>query len=253
MIELLVIAGVLLGVFILFYRQAIEQYNILQIEASQLTELPKLLGERTPLVLREIGAPKLFTPETLKSNARLLQFPLGGGLTLGKYLETPTPRVPLPPKASAMLAKESGVAVWADHTWFPKLFSLPLLEHIHTMTSSVWIGEQGLRKASAITTLLYPTAGTFEVTLLTEQQETYLPKNWRGRFADAMTIQDTPLVGEIKYITVKLRPGTILCVPTHWFYSLRVVDPKKPAMGVRLSVDNPISWVASTMETSLDG
>lgn len=252
MIELLVIAGVLLAVFILFYRQAIEQYNILQIEATQLSELPKLLGERTPLVLREIGAPKLFTPETLKSNARLLQFPLGGSLTLGTYLEAPSLRVPLPPKASALLAKESGLAVWAEHTWFPKLFSLPLLEHVHTMSTSIWIGEQGLRKASAITTLLYPTAGTFEVTLLTEQQETYLPKNWRGRFADAMTIQDTPLAGEIKYITVKLRPGTILCIPTHWFYSLRVVDPKKPAMGVRISVDNPISWVATTMESALD-
>lgn len=252
MIELLVIAGVLLGVFLLFYRQAIEQYNILQIEANKISELPKLLGERTPLVVREIGAPKLFTPETLKSNTRLVQFPLGGSLTLGKYLEAPVVRVPLPPKASSLLAKESGLAVWAEHTWFPKLFTMPLLEHFHTMSTSVWIGEQGLRKASAITTLLYPTAGTFEVTLLTEQQETYLPKTWRGRFPDAMTIQDTPLAGEIKYITIKLRPGTILCIPTHWFYSLRVVDPKKPAMGVRLSVDNPISWVASTMESSLD-
>ena len=43
MIEILVILVVLLAVFIVFYRQAIEQYNILQIESTQITELPKLL------------------------------------------------------------------------------------------------------------------------------------------------------------------------------------------------------------------
>ena len=252
MIELFVIGLVFVAVLVLFYRQAIEQYNILQIEAAQLGDLPKLLGERTPLVLREIGAPKLFTPDTLKSNARLLQFPLGGSQTLGKYLETPSVRVPLPKKAATMLAKESGIAVWGEHTWFPKLFSSPLLQHIHTFTAEAWIGNQGLRKASAISTLLYPTAGTFEVTLLTEQQEKFLPPSWRGRFADTLTLQDTPLAGEIKYITIKLRPGTILSIPTHWFYSLRVTDSSKPAMGVRFSVDNPISWVASTMENALE-
>lgn len=253
MIELFVIAAVLLAVLILFYRQAIEQYNILQIEAAQLSELPKLLGERSPVVVRDIGTPKLFTPETLKGNPRLLQFPLAATLTLGQYLAAPRASVNLPKKASALLAKESGLAVWAEHTWSSRLVSYPFLQPIHSLTTDVWIGDVGLRKTSAVVTLIYPTAGTFEVTLLTEQQEKCLPSSWRGRFPEALTLQDTPLVGEIKYITIKLRPGTILCIPTHWFYSIRASDSKAPAMGARITLDNPISWVASTMEQALDG
>lgn len=252
MIELFVIAAVLLAVFILFYRQAIEQYNILQIEGAQMSDLPKLLGERSPVVVRDIGAPKLFTPETLKGNARLLQFPLATNLTVGQYLTNPRVSVKLPKKASTLLAKESGLSVWTEHTWSSRLLSYAFLQPIHTLSTDVWIGEVGLRKTSALVTLLYPTAGSFEVTLLTEQQETCLPPSWRGRFPETFTIQDTPLVGEIKYITIKLRPGTILCIPTHWFYSIRISDPKAPAMGARITLDNPISWVASTMEQALD-
>ena len=253
MLEIFFILAVLLAVFIVFYRQAIEQYNILQIEASQLDELPKLLSERTPLVLRDIGSPKLFTPDTLKANARLQNFPIGNGQTLGTYIQKPNTRVPLTKKASSLLAKESGLSVWAEHTWFPRLFQFPFLQHIHTLNTEAFLGEMGLRKTTGIVTILYPTSGNLEVTLLTEQQEKCLPKAWRSRFPETFTIQDTPLVGEIKYITIKLRPGNMLCIPTHWFYSIRVVDKSKPALWSRITLDNPISYVSSSMESSLDG
>lgn len=251
-LESIFIIALLFAVFILFYRQAIEQYNILQIESNQLGELPKLLSERTPLVLHDIGTPKLFTPETLKSNARLQQFPIGAKQTLRNYLDQPTLQVSLNKKASVLLAKESGLATWGEHTWFPKLFQYPLLQHIHTFHSEAHLGDQGLRKTTGIVTILYPTAGTLEVTLLTEQQEKCLPPAWRGRFPELFTIQDTPLAGEIKYITIKLRPGNMLCVPTHWYTSVRGTDKEKPTCWAKYTLDNPVSWVASTMESSLD-
>lgn len=252
MLEIFFILAVLLGVFIVFYRQAIEQYNILQIEADKLEDLPKLLSERTPLVLRNIGQPKLFTPETLKSNSRLQQFPIGNSQTLGQYIQKPPAQVPLTKKAASLLAKESGLSVWSEHTWFPRLFQYPFLTHIHTLNTEALLGEVGLRKTTGIVTILYPTSGALEVTLLTEQQEKCLPKAWRGRFPETFTIQDTPLVGEIKYITIKLRPGNMLCIPTHWFYSIRVVEKAKPAMWSRITLDNPISYVSSSMENALD-
>ncbi len=251
-LELIFIVAVLFAVFILFYRQAIEQYNILQIESNQVEELPKLLSERTPLVLHDIGQPKLFTPETLKANARLQQFPIGAKQTLGQYLQHPTPQVSLTKKASLLLAKESGLATWGEHTWFPKLFQYPFLQHIHTFTTEALLGEQGLRKTTGIVTILYPTSGALEVTLMTEHQEKCLPPQWRGRFPEVFTIQDTPLAGELKYITIKLRPGNMLCVPTHWYTSVRAVEKDKPACWTKYTLDNPISWVASTMEGSLD-
>lgn len=251
-LEILFILAVLSAVLILFYRQAIEQYNILQIESNQLGELPKLLSERTPLVLHDIGQPKLFTPETLKSNGRLQQFPIGPKQTLGQYIQSPTLQASLTKKASLLLAKESGLATWGEHTWFPKLFQYPMLQHIHSFTAEALLGEQGLRKTTAIVTILYPTAGALEVTLMTEQQEKCLPPAWRNRFPEVFTIQDTPLAGEIKYITIKLRPGNMLCVPTHWYYSVRVAEKDKVGMWAKYTLDNPVSWVSSTMEGSLD-
>jgi hypothetical protein len=250
-LEILFISLVFFAVLIVFYRQAIEQYNILQIENTQVSEIPKLLNERTPLVIREIGQPKLFTPESLKTNARLKKFPLGNEATLGSYIDNPSSKITLTKKASILLAKESGLSVWGEHTWYPKLFSYPFLQHIHSFSAEAQVGEQGLRKTTGIATLLYPTSGSLEITLLTEQQEKYLPQGWRGKYPEMFTIQDTPLVGEIKYITIKLRPGHMLAIPTHWFYSIRG-EKNKPSLWCRFTLHNPVSLLASSMETTLD-
>lgn len=253
MIEILLILAVCIAVFIVFYRQAIEQYNILQIESTQVGDLPKLLSERTPIVIRSLGTPKLFHPDVLKSNPRLLSFPLESQMNLQTYLAKPKPTVKLSTKSATILANESGLQVWAEHTWFPKCFSNSWWQMAHSISTEACIGERGLRKTTAITTMLYPTSGALEVTLLTEQQEQVLPKQWRGRFPESLTIQDTPLVGEIKYITVKLRPGTMLCVPTHWFVSVRASEESKksPLLWSWIQIHNPISSIASKMETSV--
>ncbi len=252
MIEILVILAVLLGVFIVFYRQAIDQYNILQIESTQLMDLPKLLNERTPLVIRDIGAPKLFTPETLQTNSRLQQFPLAPNVTLGNYLKKSSRNITFNKKAAALLAKECGLSVWAEHMWLEKCMSYPFLTYLHHLRTEAYMGEKGLQKATSVATFLYPTSNALEVTLLTEQQGKCLPSSWRKRFPETFTIQDTPLVGEIKYITIKVRPGNILCIPTHWYYSIRCKEVDKPCLWAKISLENPISMVASTMEGSLD-
>jgi hypothetical protein len=253
MIEIFVVAVVALAIFIVFYRQAIEQYNILQIESTQVSELPKLLSERTPVVVRSIGPPKLFLPETLQSNPRLLSFPIEPNYNLGMYLKSPKPVVKLSTKSATVLANETGLQVWAEHHWFSKLLTSSWWEYIHSLSSEACIGEKGLRKTTAITTILYPTSGDLEVTLLTEHQEQFLPRGWRGRFPDRFTQQDTPLVGEIKYITVKVRPGTILCIPTHWFVSVKAAESSegKPLLWGYIQLHNPISKVASRMESSI--
>jgi len=254
MIEILVILVVLFAVIVLFYRQAIEDYTILQIEGTQVDELPKLLAEQSPVVVRDIGPPKLFTPETLKGNSRLLTYPIESTLTLGTYLtmETPPPQVKLNRKAATQLASEAGIQVWAEHLWFPKAFSYSFYQHIHTLVTEARIGAIGLRKTSAIHTVLYPTSTALEVTLLTEQQNKFLPKAWRGVHPEQLTIHDTPLVGEIKYITVKVRPGNMLWIPTHWYYSVKSQEPTKPCLWALLEIHNPISRLSSLMEASLD-
>ena len=254
MIEILVVLVVALIVLIVFYRQAIEQYNILQIESTQISDLPKLLSEHSPVVVRSIGEPKLFTPDVLKQNPRLLSYPLESHYSISTLLSQPKPTVKMTGKSATVLANETGLQVWAEHHWFSKLFSNTWWEMIHSVSTEAWVGEKGLRKTTAITTILYPTSGSLDVTLMTEHQEQFLPKAWRGRFPEALTVQDTPLVGEIKYITIKLRPGTMLCVPTHWFVSVRGAEESagKPLMWAWIAVHNPISSVASKMESSIE-
>lgn len=253
MIEILVVLVVALAVLIVFYRQAIEQYNILQIESTQISELPKLLSERTPVVIRSIGDPKVWTIETLKSNPRLQSFPLEPNFNVSMYLQNPKPFVKLSPKSSTVLGNESGLQVWASHMWFPKCFSTTWWELFHTIHSDACLGERGLQKTTAITTLLYPTSGSLDVTVMAAHMEEFLPKSWRGRFPELFTVQDTPLVGEIKYITIKLRPGTMLCMPPHWLVSLRASEESKgkPLLWGWIQIHNPISQLSSTMESRI--
>lgn len=253
MIEFFFIAALIFGLFVLFYRQAVDEFNILQIEGTQLADLPKLLTERTPVVLREIGQPKLFTPDTLQSNPRLQTFPLDAKTTLGAYLQAPSQsqHLSLPTASTQLLAQESGLQVWAEHTWFSKLLGSSVLEAIYTLHVEAHVGEAGLRKTTAVPTLLYPTSGSLEVTLLTEHQTSFLPKAWRGRFPETLTVQDTPLVGEIKYITIKLRPGNALCIPSHWFVSLRAApaDKEKPVLWAWMELHHPLSRMAAYLES----
>lgn len=251
MIEYIFILLVAFGILILFYRQAMNEYNILQIEMEQVSDLPKLLGEQTPVVVRGIGAPKLFTEDSLKSNARLLSYPVTTTLTIQDYIQNPQVQIKMPRKSSKVLANESGLQVWASHTWFPKVFAYSAFEMIHTIQAEACLGEKGLQKTTAIYTLLYPTSGALDVTLLTENQGTYMPSVWRGRFPETFTLQDGPLVGEMKYITIKLRPGNILWIPTHWYLSIRSSE-KKACFWSLIEIHNPVSWLATSMETSLD-
>jgi len=257
MIEIFFILALLFGVFILFYRQAIDQYNILQIEGTQLSDLPKLLSERTPVVVRGVGAPKLFTPETLNGNPRLLTFPVTSQMTLGSYLQNPYNEKPytMTKPVVTQLARETGLQVWAEHAWFSKFFSNTWFEMFFGLQSEAHLGEKGLRKTTAIYTMIYPTSSALDVTILTEQQQQYLPKAWRGKFPEKITIQDTPLAGEIKYISIKLRPGTVLILPTHWFISIRAADDdkKKPVLWSWMEVHNPVSYLASKMESNVEG
>lgn len=254
MIEIFFIFALFFAVLVFFYRQAINDYNILQIEATKIDELPRLLTERLPVVVRGVGQPKLFLPDALKGNPRLLSYPLAEGYTLEKYLQNPKPDTfNIALKARQQLAEESGLKVWAQHAWFSRFFSHSLYENFYALFVEAQIGNQGLRKTTASTTILYPTSCTLEVTLLTEKQGQYLPKIWRGRVPEQLTIQDTPLVGEIKYITVKVRPGTLLCVPTHWYVSVQR-DPtdKKPCLWSWMELHNPISRLAAIMDTRIE-
>jgi hypothetical protein len=247
-LETFLVLGVLFILGILFYRQAIEEYSWSQIELDQVSELPKLLGERKPVVVRSVGEPKLFTPDVLRGNGRLQGFPLISGTTLGSFLESGD-KVPLEHPLSEpvrrALALESGLQVWAEHTWFSRILPVSWLEFLYKLQAYAHIGKEGLTKTTARTTVIYPTSGKLEVTLLNESKGKLFPTAWKGRHPETFTIQDTPLVGEIKYITIVVRPGSVLCVPPHWYVS---VSCPPNAFWATFELHDPFSLLAKSVQ-----
>jgi hypothetical protein len=248
LLETLLVFGVLFVLGILFYRQAIEEYSWSQIEIDQINELPKLLSERKPVVIRSVGDPKLFIPESLKTNQRLQGFPLISGTNLGQFLEsgnTANLKHPLSEPVGKALALESGLQVWANHTWFSRVLPVSWLEFLYTLPAYAHIGREGLTKTTARTTIIYPTSGKLEVTLLNEAKGKMFPKKWKGRFPETFTIHDTPLVGEIKYITIVVRPGSVLCVPPHWYTS---VSCSSNTFWATFELHDPFSRLAKSIQ-----
>lgn len=249
MIEILFVLAIIIAIAVLFYRQAIDEYNILQIDAEKIAEIPKLLTERYPLVVKDAGVPKVFTAEVLRSNTRLRGFPLGKQKTLGTYLSGNNEKLQIPKEARKLLAAESGLHVWSVHSWFPRCFTNPLFENLHSVSTEGYVGTCGLRKCTAINTIIFPATGTLEVTLLTEKQSVFFPRKWKNTVPETWTIHDTPLIADVKYINIKLRPGNVLFVPTHWFVS--VSSSESPLLWSFMEVHNPISYLASRLEDAV--
>jgi hypothetical protein len=94
-------------------------------------------------------------------------------MTLGSYLQNPYNEKPytMTKPVVTQLARETGLQVWAEHAWFSKFFSNSWFEMFFGLQSEAHLGEKGLRKTTAIYTMIYPTSSALDVTILTEQQQ----------------------------------------------------------------------------------
>jgi hypothetical protein len=243
MIEWIFIVAVIFIVIIIFYKQANEEFTILQCEGTQLVSLPTLLSEKYPIVLRGIQVPTFYTAESLQTNSRMKTFPIRNGKTVSDALQDGS--IQSTDEASKILAQQLGLQVWGDHTWLPYMGGWSYLSFLATRARC---GEQGLAKTTASATILLPTTQPVEIYILTGNQEKYFPENWYGRFPETFTSQDTVLVGSIKFMVIKIKPGNSLCLPPHWFYTIRGTDLKKPLLWCSLEAHNPLSWLSSRLE-----
>ncbi len=248
MLEIFLCLAIFFLVLVFFYKQKAEGVNILQIESDKLNTFHELLSEKYPIVVRGLGEPKFLTPEILKSTPRLHGYQLAPKLYLGDILKTgkvPT-NLKVPEEVRKKLATDVGLHVWGEHTWLPQ-YSGENPSWFLSLDTQVNIGSIGLTKTAAYSTLLYPTSGTFVCSLLLESAEKFLPKQWEGRFLDELTLSDTPLLKEIQFIDIILRPGHMLHIPAHWIYCCKVREADTiPLVGI-LEVHHPISRLASSL------
>jgi hypothetical protein len=235
-IEAIVFISVLLLIAVLFYKQANEQFEILQIEASRLSELPTLYEDRSPIVITDYDTPNLGTQSELFKRQSILQMSAGPGLTLGQLLMHKSATIPI--KTAEFLAKETGLQIWFEHHLYKSLIP-SYTGFLYSCRSSLWPHKRGMFKTKAFQTLLMPTQGTAIVTLMLQKMIPYLPTDWYSREFGSLSLRDTPLLNQIQFLDIKLRKGTILLLPAHLIVDVKTDN--EDAWTFMSEIHHPIS------------
>ena len=245
MLEILLLLGVIFLILTFFYKQAICEFRINQLEWSQRDNVSSLLREKVPLVLRSIPAASFWTHDDLLHRECYQNIPVFQETSLVEWIQQANAQSVCPWKyqQAETIAAASGMAIWAKK-WFHPMIMNPFLKLWMTPRYHCWAGNMGLRKTFATWTCLFPVDGEILVSILTEAVEPSLPSKWVGCFPSQLTAKDTPFVADVKYIDIVLRPGSCLFMPAHWFVSWTSMESKVVPMACTISYHTPISLLA---------
>ena len=219
MIEVFLIIAFIFLVAVFFYKQALEEFDVLQIESNQLDQMPKLLAEKSFLVVRSLPRVQLWCPNVVKEMPRIQGAPYGKS-TLAEVAQTG--QVPTNyPAIGENLAEQTGIKTWIETNWLPRIHDSEWLKWMYSSRAEVAVGPKGLRKSLAYATMILPTEGDLLVSVMPESSETYLPKAWSGKPFQTLKRADAPLIGEVKFLDIKVRQGSALFIPPHWIVNIQ--------------------------------
>ena len=251
MIDILFLIGLVFLIAVLFYKQRRQTMEILQAEESQIEQLPDLLEEQQPLIIRGISPPKGLTKEALLKIPRLASFSVGGQ-PLEDVLNTPamlysTNGEPVLSKERRdLLANELSIKVWADHLWLPRFSQTTWTGWLlGCMRAEVVLGGMGMFKTTAKYTCIMPTEGTYTISLVSRDSESFLPPKWNYKYPGRLSPNDTPLVADLKYMDIVVRPGTTICLPPHMIISMEPQDTNFAAAAI-IEYHEPVSLLAKS-------
>jgi len=245
MLEIIIILAVIFFIAVLFYKQANEDFEILQISAERMDELPTLYAERYPIVLSDYSLPGLGTESELRKRPAILQMKMGG-TTLQGLLDRPASlrTFSFPYETAQFIAKETGLSTWFQHHLLHRILPSPYTKWFYTARMTLWPEHRGLFKTTAFQTLIMPTQGNARVSLMLPTVLPYLPTRWEGRNFHSLNAQDTPLLSQIHYVDVVLRPGTLLLLPPHMIANISTGDVSdKPVWSFIAEIHHPISLI----------
>ena len=248
MLEIVLILLVLFLILTFFYKQAVCEFRINQMEWSQKGELTSLLSEKVPLVVRSMPSATFWTHDDVLVRPCFQNIPIFRETTLVDWITTANADSVCPwkyPQAETV-AQAAGIQVWAQK-WINPVVIHPLLRWWMTPRYHCWAGNMGLRKTFATWTCLFPVDGDIVVSVMSEQVESSLPASWVGCFPGTLTAKDTPFVGDLKFVDIILRPGNCLFMPAHWFVSwvgAQDKESKAAPMVCTISYHTPISLLA---------
>lgn len=246
-LESFLVLGVIGIILLFFYKQAVKEFRILQIDS--LEKAMAILYERCPIVVLPAPQPnQLWTRAELQQRPTLQQVSVRSGtnsLTLKQALQIPS--LQLKPEDAERLAGQIGLPIWVQTTLAPVFTTSAWWTPCLRARTEVAIGAQGLRQTYGYSTVLLATEGALSVSLLNESSDAYLPVNWQGVRVSKLTRDEAPLLNQIQYIDVIVRPGSALLIPPHWkvcWETHKEKDEKtepKPALAVWIEFHHPVS------------
>lgn len=236
-LETCLVVGLIGIILICFYKQAIQEFRILQTES--LEKAMPLIQERCPIVVLPSPQPQHLWTRIDCGHRPTLSAQVYNGTPLNKLLSYES--VTLRPESGEKLASQIGLPVWIQQTLVPTVQQSvwwgPTMSH----RTEAMIGAQGLRQTYAYSTLLMATEGALAVSLLNSASDSYLPIQWKGKRLSKLTRDDAPLLGQIQYIDVIVRPGSSLLIPAHWKVCWESYEEPKPALAVWVEFHHPVS------------
>jgi hypothetical protein len=249
MFELFILLIVLWVILTFFYKQAICEFRLNQLEWANVREtLPDLMQEKAPIVLRGITQPTIWTKEDVLLRDSYGSIPLFKEMTLMDWIRDsqPVAACPWTDRDAERIAARSGLTVWAEKTLHTAFMSNALSRAWIHPRYYCWAGEVGLHRTFAMWTVILPVDGSIQVTIMPETMDAYLPAPplRQGCHPSRLTRRDTPFVGDLKFMDVIVRPGTCLIMPPHWFVSWTAHDTEKLPMVCTVAYHTPISWLA---------
>lgn len=229
--ELVIVLIVFLIILFFFYKQAVKEFRILQTDS--IDKLIPLLNERSPIVVYPSPQPmELWTQKDLNQRPALKK-------QIQSYINKKTSW--LEPKKAKELAVQIGLPIWVQQTILPVFKTMWWGPLVWTETK-VAIGAQGLRPTFGYCTIIIATEGTLQVSLVNESSDAYLPKQWLGKRLSKLTRDEAPLLAQIQYVDVIVRPGSALVVPPHW--KICWESKEDTSLAVWIDIHHPVSFIS---------
>lgn len=246
MLEIILIFFIIFIILTFFYKQAICEFRINQIEWTQKETLTSLLHEKVPIVMRSIPSATFWTSDDVTARSCFKHIPIFQETTLSDWINKSTSDsiCPWSYTQANTIANVSGINIWSNK-WINPIILNPLLKLWMFPKYYCWAGNVGLRKTYATWTCYFPVDGEITLTIMPENIESFLPASWIGCFPSNLTIKDTPFISDLKFIDIIIRPGNCIFMPAHWFVSWTNTHASTTIpMVCEISYHTPISLLA---------
>jgi len=214
MIEIFLILTIIFLIYVFFYKQSNKEYSINQITFINLHKINDLLYEKNPIVVSRCPQIPCVTPSTLLNTPRF-------NTILRDYLEKKSDALPRSEQFETFLASESGFHAFGNIIWFNKFHTHILSQHISSLKSKLCFGSKNMIRTSALHTIIIPIEGNYVCSLINPQFEKSLDNYKQFDSIESAILHN----GQIQYIDVILKAGSILVLPAHWYYIMKQSEP----------------------------